>query len=418
MRLNSRSIPRTDDRSISIAAACAVVGLMLIPQTASANCDPPVFADGYVTLSRTIAAASPISSEDQACLQVLGAAIKERRLIRSFTVVVRMADDDRTDGKGIKAANEIKNALIAAGAPKRKLSALAPAIGHQQSAGVTFVYRERQPRRIIAKIADMSGDATYGLQKSRLSSAQVGTTLRTKDYLETNANSRVVIDLADGSTVKVSPNTLLRFNRIDLTSSYQRRVHIDELRGSMVVAVKSHKEGTSFKTATRAAVAGVRGTQFRLTVESDDVSRIEALAGSVTFDNEQGKSTIEKGFGSRARVGAAPSAPHALLPPTRVKAPVEGSFDKPPTLSWVAVDGAVAYVVELASNAEFLRGLNDLKTDTASVTPDASFAPGRYFWRVSAVDDQGFIGMPSKIFVFEVKAPAPATPAASVTPTR
>jgi hypothetical protein len=69
--------------------------------------------------------------------------------------------------------------------------------------------------------------------------------------------------------------------------------------------------------------------------------------------------------------------------------------DQPIVLRWSPVPGAVSYKVEVASNPGFTRMVWSSVTDQAAIAPNVLFADGAYWWRVSAVDAAGTVGLAS-----------------------
>ena len=75
-------------------------------------------------------------------------------------------------------------------------------------------------------------------------------------------------------------------------------------------------------------------------------------------------------------------------------APIDVSVRRDGTMG-----GAKRYLVEVASDAEFGRDLQTVQSTSARLAMPG-LARGKYFWRVMAVDQDGFVGMPSKVFAF------------------
>ena len=86
-------------------------------------------------------------------------------------------------------------------------------------------------------------------------------------------------------------------------------------------------------------------------------------------------------------------------PPT-VTGPLEGPLGATDELSWTAQLGAQRYRIELARDAQFTYGLLTLGAEGTSLTPGSRLAPGRWYWRVAAVDEDGFVGAPSRVYSF------------------
>lgn len=370
-----------------------------------------------VILKQPIPAETPLSAETRTCVQAIAAAVTDRPFIRSMTVAARVTDEQRLDGQGLQIAKEVASVLIAAGVPERKISAVAPAVGHGQDPGVVLVYRERHNTERIARILGLSGSVEAGRARDLMRRAQTRQALVTHDYVQTYANSAALIRLADDSTLYLGPESLLRLGKVGLDDKLQRRVQIELAVGEVIAFAPPGRDIAVFEITTRTAVAGVRGTKFRMGTDGADGgdSRLETLKGAVAFSQPAAASAgsgaqpaassvlVERGFGSLVQSGGAPTPPRPLLPAATITSPRLGEIDASRQLTWQAVSGAAAYRVKLARDAQFVGELKQWTESGTSATLDASLPSGKWFWRVQAVDGDGLIGFPSKIYAFEVR---------------
>lgn len=69
--------------------------------------------------------------------------------------------------------------------------------------------------------------------------------------------------------------------------------------------------------------------------------------------------------------------------------------DEPIVLTWSAVPGAVLYKVEVSSNPAFTDIDWSSDTDQTRIAPQALFPDGNYWWRVTATDAAGVVGLTS-----------------------
>ena len=403
-------------KSLFSFATALVAAALLLVGDAAAQTSPCggtlTFTGGAINLGNQLATAMPLTEDTRACLSAVGKQLTERPYVRSLTIVVRLPDDQRKSNKALDVANAMKQVLVDAGAPARRISTVAPSIGHGQVEGVQLAYSELRDGRPVAKLLALAGTASYGRDRNAMVNAAENTMLRTFDFFQVAARSRAVVHIADDSRLHVEPSTLLKFGKITLNSEYKRDVSFELLSGT-VKTVASHNDGASFQLVTRAAVAGVRGTEFRAHITEGGFTRIEVLDGRVALGNAAGAVDVGAGYGTRVQENQAPEPARALLKPAIGHRPLTGTFAAPPELTWQAVAGARGYVLELATNAEFSKDVDKVRIDGAtSARPDANLAQKKWFWRVSAIDKDGFIGMPSKIFTFQVDPSAqPATPA-------
>ena len=95
-------------------------------------------------------------------------------------------------------------------------------------------------------------------------------------------------------------------------------------------------------------------------------------------------------------------APRALLAAPVVGAPQKGGLPRDAVLSWTAVQLAKTYRVELARDADFTIQAQAFTASGTTYKLEEKPADGKWFWRVSALDDAGFQGQPSKVYAFTV----------------
>ena len=70
-------------------------------------------------------------------------------------------------------------------------------------------------------------------------------------------------------------------------------------------------------------------------------------------------------------------------------------------LRWGSVPRARGWVVEIAADAEFVLDLSVHDAEKRKWVPDRG--PGHWYWRVAAVDDDGFVGRWSPVHGFDVE---------------
>lgn len=382
----------------TIALCCSLLN------TASANmqpCGELEFRNNTVSISQSLPLTMPLSEQTRACLRALADELTERPYVQSLTIIVRMPDDDRRTGQAMQLAETLRAEMVAKGVAKRRISAVAPSVGHGQRTGISFAYSERRRGRPVAKLRTLVGAVTVGRHDSDMATAAAGSKLHAHDRVATSNHGVALIEIADGSQMFMWPDTEVRFGSISLNAQYQRSVQIGVMRGEIETKVSKAGDGASFELITGAAVAGVRGTSFRLVADGTRGTRLETLTGEVQLSNQGGAQSVPAGYGSRAAAGQAPEQARALLPAPTGMTPLRGSISAGSTLSWSAVTGAVGYRVDIAADVHFTRDSQRV-TSTANSLALPSLAVGRWYWRVMAIDRDGFVGMPSKIYAFTI----------------
>lgn len=395
--------------SLIRVATALLAGIALTLHSGAADagtCGQIEFSDGAISTGAALPAVIPLSDDTRACLVAVAREMSNQPYIRSLTVVVQVPDEQRLDKKDMAIGEAVKQVLVEGGARKGRVSVVSQAMGAKKSPIIALRYRERSAGRSIAKVVELKGGASHGPRLQALQPTETGTRLRKQDYLENQVDTRAITDLPDGSQLRVEPSSLVRFRKVTMSADYKRQVEIEVVKGT-VNTVATHQDGASFRLVTKSAAVSVKGTRFRTSVSDDGTTRIEVQDGEVGVGNDLGSVDVGAGQGTMVRPGEAPFAPRDLLPMAVGQRPLRGAFARPPELSWQPVPGAVGYIVEFAGNAEFTRQVTSAQApaDSARITPSAQLGPQKWFWRVQAVDADGFIGMPSKIFTFDVSGP-------------
>ncbi|HEY1088116.1 MAG TPA: FecR domain-containing protein, partial [Archangium sp.] len=282
--------------------------------------------------------------------------------------------------------------------------------GRTDEPGVWLRYVERAPEDVVARVAAAGGAAFLGLDEASLKPAEPGMPVLVNEFVRTGPNARVTIHLKDGSGLEVKPESLVKMAVLSMNAG-ERQVKIEVLAGGITADVKKATQGSRFEASSRVAVASVRGTQFRFGVEENGAARLETLHGVVAMGSatDPNAKPVEVAAGQGATVSAegAVSAPAKLPEAPRVVSPLKGALNADARLEWQAVAGAATYRVEVARDADFVLEPRTVNVAEPSVSWPEALAPGKWFWRVSGFDAQGFTGPSSKVYAFTVGKPTP-----------
>jgi hypothetical protein len=175
------------------------------------------------------------------------------------------------------------------------------------------------------------------------------------------------------------------------------------LRGEAAVIASRH-DGP-FYIVTGNAIAGVRGTIFRIAQPEARLSRVETLAGTVTFGGSLSNIFVPEGKGSRVDYHGKPETPRPLLISPTPEWPLMGRADVGDLLRWAAVPEAKHYRVELAQDAQFTKEWRVIETSLTKMEVPDTLSPGKWFWRATAVDVDDFVGYPSRTYAFTLPSP-------------
>ena len=236
-----------------------------------------------------------------------------------------------------------------------------------------------------------------------------GDVLNADTTLVTGKNGLAKIRFADGSITNLQSNSSL-----SIQASFQyagKGTHVVQLKLAQgrtdEIANPNHQLVNRMQIETPSAVAAVRGTEFRVGAEGDIASQ-ERLEGQVGFSTAGQEVLLAKGFGSAVEKDKAPLPP-ILLP----AAPGVSAFDKhfgsvPVEFNLTPQAEAVAYISQLALDADFTQILNEQVIQSTKLSFD-HLADGRYYLRLRAQEQHGLQGKDA-IHVFNVKLLPPPPP--------
>ena len=254
------------------------------------------------------------------------------------------------------------------------------------------------------KVISTEGDVT--LQGGAM---QPGAALADGAKIKTGVNSSAVIELGDGSRVKILPGSLAEIvtnrdyamrdaSKSGSTNWFSGLMRLSE--GALeALASKTANRATPLKIETPTSVVGVRGTEFRVAFDDPlgKAARTEVLEGLVRADNpaQLSGADLPKGTGAvinplekEVKVVVLLPAPDLAGLPSEVLKP-QGNWPMP------TLTGASAYSVQVASDEQFDKIVRSLKV-AGNASADLSSLPnGNWFARVRGIDAVGLEGFNS-----------------------
>lgn len=283
---------------------------------------------------------------------------------------------------------------------------------------LALLRREAAPVSIVA----MSGLVTTRVFDRSAGSAShvavpllLGRVLGENDMVSTGADGFATLETEDGSYVTLTPNSsivLSTLRKMVLTGMNERIIELE--KGEVTNEVTHAKQpGDRFEVRTPAIVAGVRGTHFRVNV-APTMTAVEVLEGNVAVDptadtvprktglppgNSQ---MVAGGEGSATPNGGAIGSPRPLLSAPSLIDAAKVQDGRVVTFSLAPMDGASAYRVQIARDADELDLIRDARVETSTAV-FSDMPDGTYFVRVSAIDALGLEGLP-RVYAFERRA--------------
>ncbi len=223
------------------------------------------------------------------------------------------------------------------------------------------------------------------------------------DTVQTQANGRARISMADGSTLVVRPNsTIIVRDNASVDDGKKTTVHVVVDSGQMYVRTEQQPEGTNNVVETpktKSTLGELTGASFGVNPEGTEEIRVNT--GAVETSNRAGEKTFLQG-GEYVSVNPSgtisrpqklldvplPSEPRDL---ERVFVSANGSASV--VLKWQRPQSGTAsfYRVEVATSPFFVADGKVIERDqlAAQEFNASDLRPGTYFWRVRATAASG-----------------------------
>lgn len=258
----------------------------------------------------------------------------------------------------------------------------------------------------------VTGNVRYKPAGGGFQPLREGDQLKGGESVLTGPRSSAAYRFADGTTLTQQASSKLGFGRLQgygKTGMVTTELALDSGRLEAQAAKQLAPAG-GFRVKTPVAVAGLRGTGFRLNVDEAGQSlRGEVLEGAVAI-SAQGKSVrVEGGYGSITEKGKAPSAPRPLLSAPGAEGLPVRVERLPLAFAWSPVPDANHYRVQLARDEGFAQVLLDDTTPQPSLAWPNDLPDGDYHLRLRAVDAAGLEGLNrDHAFVLDARPLAPS----------
>lgn len=238
------------------------------------------------------------------------------------------------------------------------------------------------------------------------------------DTVQTQANGRARIAMADGSTVVVRPNSTIIIRDNASSEGGKRsivRVEVDS--GQMLVRTNEQTEGAKNVVETPKTQNHLSGqTQASFGVYPEGSEDVRVNAGSVEIKNRNGESaSLQAGQYVEINQSGTISKPQKLLDVPRPSQPrdlerivVGGNGSANVSLYWLKPQVGVPayYRVEVATSPFFVPEGKVIERDQLASTQFSAndLRPGAYFWRIRATASSGQISEWSEPLKFIVAA--------------
>lgn len=231
--------------------------------------------------------------------------------------------------------------------------------------------------------------------------ATIGANVGEGGRLQTGVNAFLSISLADGSTITLPSQSVIRVERLrrfKLTGEMERLFKLENGRSQTEVTPRTNGRDR-FEMRTPISVAAVRGTDFRVAfLDGGKAATAEVLGGHVGLDAGGAETNLDPGLGARISESGT-SGPIKLLPAPTLIDPARDQTGALLTFRIVPLEGAVRYRAQIARDAGFLDIAEEAWSDSMVATLP-SLPNGDYFVRISAIDPNELEGFP-RVYGFE-----------------
>ena len=267
------------------------------------------------------------------------------------------------------------------------------------------------------QVVSASGDVSMGGQP-----VQPGNPVKEGSQFKIGANSSAILELGDGSRIKLLPNTVAEVvtNRDYAMRDASKSGSTNWFSGLMrltgcaleAFAAKKANRATALRIETPTSTLGVRGTEFRVAFDdpATQSARTEVIEGLVRADNPaQGAGAdLPMGTGAVVKPQEKDIKVVKLLPAPDLAGMASDVFQPLASLNLPALPGASNYRVVIARDEQFNNIVRELKVPIGSPANLSGLANGNFYAQLRGIDGIGLEGFNSvKRIAIQDAPPAP-----------
>lgn len=232
---------------------------------------------------------------------------------------------------------------------------------------------------------------------------KVGDPIPPKSQLKTGNESALEVTYEDGTVFFLRSDTEVGVLKAQKTLSSLQLRDLYLSAGRVVSKVREATgESSRFKVHTPAAIASVRGTEFRVAVNEAQQTFTEVTENRVTVDAADKSVELAQGEGTMVKKGEPPLPPRKLLaPPSPVG--LKPIYNTAPAIVFTRIDDAQAYRVMAAKDKEGKHLLREKIIKTNETFKIAGLADGAYYLLMLSIDPIGLEGLSSIAYPFTIR---------------
>lgn len=243
------------------------------------------------------------------------------------------------------------------------------------------------------RVRDMHGTVQYiAAKQTELRPLTSSTLLKDGDQVVVGEDANLVLEFVDKSRLFLGSGSRMELDlvrKFSETGLADNKLNLQKGRSESKVKTRN----TRFQINTPSANTTVRGTDFRVIVDSanPDLSRVEVLGGTVHTSSSGGARNVTAGFGTTVAKGVAPRSLVKLLAAPEIYSPPSYSRDLPVDIKWQKIDGSRQYRVQIHKATAEQTLLIDELTSVARFNT-GKLIDDNYIIRIRAIDANGLEG--------------------------
>ncbi|MCX5813313.1 MAG: FecR domain-containing protein [Proteobacteria bacterium] len=233
----------------------------------------------------------------------------------------------------------------------------------------------------------------------------IGNTVSRGSKVQTGNASSVEITFGDRNSIFIKSNTTLGI----VTSEKKGPTYtVNNFYLKTGRAITKIKEATGSNSRiiinTPSAVASVRGTEFRVSVDQVESMRTEVLTGNVGVSAMKKVVELKEGEGTYVQKGAVPTPPVKLLPPPKLVDYKSIYKDMPIKLSFEEIPGQSSIRGIITKDIEGRHVLDEKVIKDKETMNFFNIPDGIYYFFCQGIDDLGIEGFQSQSYEIKLRA--------------
>lgn len=263
---------------------------------------------------------------------------------------------------------------------------------------------------VAAQVASVSGTPKLVTEDSQIFELQKGDTVLPGQTIVTGENEYVHLRYPDHKHTRISAHSEMTLTFLMRLADENLQAEFSLKKGRISHSVEQKlKKNEHFNTRTAIAITGIRGTEYRIKAEDNEINIIETLKGKVILSAAGKNVTLTKGKGAKVKTGESPSPAYNL--PTRPDLPIIKDIYKVLPVVITAPAHKTAKTIRLRVTSDS-KGQTTLLEELVEPGKDFtlfSLTDGHYYGFLTAIDDKDFESLPSNPFPIVIRT-IPAAP--------